>query len=113
MEKCRHCQRRDDCTLREHAQDTLPWVVDALSCGATDWERTHAVRSALRGSGSSPGFVEDWVFAGAMTSDDVSVLVETIVLDGEADLATLCTSCRHYLGPALSPKMVWKKAASF
>lgn len=111
--KCTHCQRRESCTLREHALLTLPWVAEALSCNGTDWDRSHAVRRALRGSGSSPGYVEDWLFAGAMTLQDISDLVESIVQGCEVDLATLCIACRHYLGPSLTPMESWKKAASF
>jgi len=88
-------------------------VEEALQCDGTDWDRSHAVRRALRGCGSSPGFVEDWLFDGAMTPHDVTMLVESIVSGCRVELAHLCCACRHYLGPDLTLDDGWKEAANF
>ncbi len=101
LTKCTYCQRRADCALRDLAALTLPWVIEALQDECTDWDRAHAVRRALRGSGCSPGYVEDWKFVGAMTEADVTRLVEVVVRRGEVSFALLCSACRHYLGPEL------------
>ena len=101
--KCSFCHRRNDCALRDLAVLTLPWVAEAIQQEEDDWSQIHAVQRALRGSGYSPGFVEDWKFAGAMTQQDVNSLVETIVNLGEVNLGLLCRACRHYLGPELHP----------
>lgn len=99
--KCTHCHRRMDCTLRDLAVLTLPWVAAALDTAGSDWERSHAIMRALRGSDCSPGYTEDWKFAGAMTQRDVSDLVEAIIHREEVSLTLLCGACRHYLGPEI------------
>lgn len=111
--KCTYCRRRDDCALKELAMLTMPWVEEALRCEGTEWDRAHAVRRALRGCGCSPGFVEDWLFDGAMTPNDVTVMVELIVRGGAVELAQLCGACRHYSGPELKFVEDWKEAANF
>jgi hypothetical protein len=108
--KCESCHRRDDCALRDLLVLTLPFVVEAYS-GSDDgeWERVHAVRRALRGTGSCPGYVEDWILAGAMEARDVDGIVREIArLDG-VDLAALCRPCRHYVGP--QPAVAERSAA--
>lgn len=111
--KCTYCRRCDDCALKELAVLTMPWVEEALQCEGTEWDRAQAVRRALRGSESSPGFVEDWLFDGAMTPHDVTAMVELIVRGGVIELAHLCNACRHYSGPDLTPVEDWKEAANF
>lgn len=77
----------------------MPWVVAALRFDGTDWERAHRVGRALRGSGGSPGYVEDWELAGAVDEDDVRRLVDRIVRAPRVTLALLSEPCRHYQGP--------------
>lgn len=100
--KCERCHRRDDCALRDLVVLTLPFAVEAHAGAEGEWERVHAVRRALRGSGASPGYAEDWILAGAMESEDLDRLLESIARTGRVDLAALCEPCRHYVGPALA-----------
>jgi hypothetical protein len=87
-------------------------VVQANEEGTNDWERTHAVRRALRGNGACPGYVEDWLVAGAMAERDVELLVESIVARAQVDMGVLCSSCRHYVGPVSDARVATLSAAS-
>lgn len=100
--KCTRCHRDRECALRAMAELTLPWVQRALSSGGDDWDLRHSVRRALRGFGGSPGFVEDWLYEGAITSTAINEMLETILSSNEVSLALLTRDCRHYLGPQLS-----------
>ena len=82
------------------AELTLPWVVEARGGGGTDWDRTQRIRRVLRGCGESPGFVEDWLLAGALDRSDVDALVDAIATKPLVTLAHLCRPCRQYRGPA-------------
>jgi len=112
-DKCSHCHRRGTCSLRNLAVLTMPWVEDALKAQASDWDRAHSVHRALRGVGGSPGFVEDWLFEGAMTQSDVTRLIDLIVEHNEVDFADLVRSCRHYVGPSIPEPNRLPKASNF
>ena len=99
--KCQTCHRRADCTLRGLVDLTLPFAADACQRADGDWEREHAVGRALRGCGDSPGFVEDWILAGAMEQRDADALLRRIVASCRVDAADLTRACRHYVGPDL------------
>ena len=112
-DKCSRCHRRGTCSLRNLADLTLPWVEDALQSQGSDWDRAHAVHRALRGVGGSPGFVEDWLFEGALTKADVTELIDLIIEHNEVDLAILVRSCRHYVGPSIPEPERLAYAANF
>jgi hypothetical protein len=91
--------RREVCSLRSLPEKTLPWVVEAHRSPGSEWDRTHRIGRALRGCGSSPGYVEDWRIAGALSAEDVSELLRSIVENQDVSLAHLCSFCRQYQGP--------------
>jgi hypothetical protein len=99
MAKCERCMRREVCSLRSLPEMTLPWVVEAHGSTGSDWDRAQRIGRALRGCGSSPGYVEDWRIAGALSTDDVSELLRNLVVNRDVSLADLCNSCRQYQGP--------------
>jgi len=99
--KCARCHRRNDCALHDLAVSTLPWVEEAHASEGSDWDRKNAVRRALRGGGESPGFIEDWLFEGAITRDDASAMAEKILRSNAVSLAHLTARCRHYVGPVV------------
>lgn len=102
--KCESCHRREVCALHQMAALTLPWVEAASSRartrGQSDDERACAIGRALRGGQVSPGFVEDWRFAGALTSDGLSAMIDQLLMADPIELAHLVEPCRHYVGPA-------------
>jgi hypothetical protein len=99
--RCDLCIRAHGCALRHMAALSLPHVAAAAVAPGSDSQREHLVRRALRGSGASPGFVEDWIFAGALVDADATRMTDAIVAQGRVDLALLSRDCRHYVGPAI------------
>ena len=102
VSKCEQCLRHDVCSLRPLAELTVPWVVEEQTKSASSWEKRQNIKRVLRGSGYSPGFIEDWELAGAMSADDTKDLVELVVKSRKVSLAQLTLFCRQYLGPDLS-----------
>jgi len=99
--KCEMCHRRHDCSLRGLAELTRPWVAAAIRSSGGAWAQEQSVGRALRGSGESPGYVEDWILAGAMEQRDADLLVRTILSRGRVEVSDLTQACRHYVGPEL------------
>jgi hypothetical protein len=109
--KCERCMRREVCSLRPLPQLTLPWVVEAHKSPGSEWDRTQRIGRALRGCGSSPGYVEDWRIAGALSHEDVTELLRTILRNRDVNLAHLCAFCRQYQGPDLAESR-WRERAA-
>lgn len=109
--KCNRCMRREVCSLRPLPEMTLPWVVEAHKSSGSEWDRTQRIGRALRGCGSSPGYVEDWRIAGALSPEDVSELLRIIVRNQDVSLAHLCKFCRQYQGPDLEESRWSERAA--
>ena len=101
VSKCEQCFRHDVCSLRPLAELTVPWVIEEQNKPASSWEKQHNIKRVLRGSGYSPGFIEDWELAGAMSSEETKELVELVVKSKRVTLALLTLFCRQYQGPEL------------
>jgi hypothetical protein len=93
------------------AELTLPWVAEASRASGTEWDRTHRIKRVLRGCGHSPGFVEDWKLAGALSSEDITEMVELVTNKQVVNLAHLCGFCRQYQGPAIEERRMGGWAA--
>ena len=111
--KCALCNRQNTCTLQQLAMRSLPFIRAARNTEGTDWDRAHAIRRAMRGHGGSPGFMEDWLFEGAITERDASGLIDSVLQTGNVDLAIISRDCRHYQGPEIDTFEPFAEASSF
>ena len=98
--KCNKCHRNEYCLLKQHAIDSQPHIVKALKIEGSQWDRVHALKRACRGSGSSPGFLEDWIYESAITKIEAKKAIEIIVEKNSVDMNLFFDKCRHYKGPA-------------
>jgi len=112
MGNCSCCLRAEECVLRRHAEATLPFAQATLGESAlSEYDRELALGRVLRGNGGtgSPGFVEEAILDQVMTRGEIEELrKELLKVRPEnapaVSLDELCRFCRHYQGPADSPK---------